>query len=209
MGLVIILALGLYFAIAMGVIAWAVSYAKKNGKSTMRWGWGAALAMYLLVFWDWLPTVVAHKYYCATEAGFWVYKTPEQWKKENPKMRDYVAYEETSSNDFEQEKINDGNKTTFTVNKRSKVKFTEVKTSIFPLITNRKIEETLLDPNQNIYLTKKITFQAGHPFGAPKKLSHLKFWINIEGCKGSNGNVASNTWGDTVKEFMRLARRLG
>jgi hypothetical protein len=84
MGLVIILALGLYLAIAIGVVLWAISYAKKNGKSAARWGWGAALGMYLLVFWDWLPTVVAHKYYCATEAGFWVYKTPEQWMKENP-----------------------------------------------------------------------------------------------------------------------------
>jgi hypothetical protein len=84
MGLVVIVALGLYLAISIGVIAWAISYAKKHGKSTKRWGWGVALAMYLLVFWDWIPTVVAHKYYCATEAGFWVYKTPEQWKKENP-----------------------------------------------------------------------------------------------------------------------------
>lgn len=25
-----------------------------------------------------------HKYYCLSQAGFWVYKTPEQWVKENP-----------------------------------------------------------------------------------------------------------------------------
>jgi len=40
--------------------------------------------MYLLVFWDHIPTVVAHRYYCEKEAGFWVYKTVEQWKAENP-----------------------------------------------------------------------------------------------------------------------------
>ena len=84
MGFVIIIALALYLLISMGVVAWAISYAKKSGKSTLRWGCGAALAMYLLVFWDWVPTVVAHKYYCSTQAGFWVYKTPEQWKQENP-----------------------------------------------------------------------------------------------------------------------------
>jgi hypothetical protein len=27
-----------------------------------------------------------HKYYCSTQAGFWVYKTPEQWMKENPEL---------------------------------------------------------------------------------------------------------------------------
>lgn len=101
MGLVIILALMLYLAIAMGVVAWAVSHAKKHGKSAMKWGCTAALVMYLIPFWDWIPTVAAHKYYCATEAGFWVYKTPEQWKVENPgvieglvsnkgQVRDYV-----------------------------------------------------------------------------------------------------------------------
>jgi len=40
--------------------------------------------MYNLVFWDLIPTLAMHKYYCANEAGFWVYKTPEQWVKENP-----------------------------------------------------------------------------------------------------------------------------
>lgn len=84
MGLVIILALGLYLAISMGVITWAISYAKKQGKDTINWGFGAAFIMFLIPFWDQIPTVVAHKYYCATEAGFWVYKSPEQWKKENP-----------------------------------------------------------------------------------------------------------------------------
>jgi len=40
--------------------------------------------MYNLVFWDWIPTVAMHKYYCSTEAGFWVYKTVDQWKAANP-----------------------------------------------------------------------------------------------------------------------------
>ena len=35
-------------------------------------------------FWDWLPTVATHQFYCATDSGFWVYKTPEQWKAQNP-----------------------------------------------------------------------------------------------------------------------------
>ncbi len=39
--------------------------------------------MYLIPFWDWVPTVVAHKYYCEKEAGFWVYKTVDEWKAEN------------------------------------------------------------------------------------------------------------------------------
>jgi hypothetical protein len=84
MGAVIFMAMGLYFVVAVAVVGLAVRHAKKIGKSTYRWGWGAAVVMYLIPFWDWLPTVAAHRYYCEKEAGFWVYKTLEQWKAENP-----------------------------------------------------------------------------------------------------------------------------
>lgn len=86
MGFVVLVALGLYLLISIGVVKGAVVYARKSGKSAIRWGFGAALLMYLIPFWDWIPTVAMHQYYCATEAGFWVYKTPEQWKQENPEV---------------------------------------------------------------------------------------------------------------------------
>ena len=43
--------------------------------------------MYNLMFWGLIPTLAMHKYYCATHAGFWVYKTPEQWMKQNPDLK--------------------------------------------------------------------------------------------------------------------------
>jgi len=75
---------------------WLLVWATKRG---WRWGvekkgWtgkkrylGAAfgfLIVYLPVFWDWLPTVAVHQYYCAKDSGFWVYKSLDQWKVENP-----------------------------------------------------------------------------------------------------------------------------
>lgn len=84
MGLVILGVMGLYLLISLGVVAWAISHAKKSGKSAKRWGWGAALVMYLIPFWDWIPTVATHQFYCAKDSGFWVYKTLDQWKVENP-----------------------------------------------------------------------------------------------------------------------------
>lgn len=152
MGLVIILALGLYLAIAIGVIAWAVSHAKKNGKSAARWGWGAALGMYLLVFWDWLPTVAAHKYYCSTEAGFWVYKTPEQWKAENLNMR-VLEYGESKSDDFSMERTEvGGNKTSFSTRATSYIQYTEILNPILLITKNRKLEEVLIDKKQKAIL---------------------------------------------------------
>jgi hypothetical protein len=40
------------------VVSWAIRYARKNGKSAKRWGWGAAIVMYSIVFWDWIPTIL-------------------------------------------------------------------------------------------------------------------------------------------------------
>jgi hypothetical protein len=91
MGLVFVLLLGVYVLVSIGVVKGAIAYARKEGKSARRWGWGAALVMYLIPFWDWIPTVAMHRYYCATEAGFWVYKTPEQWMKENPGMMETLV----------------------------------------------------------------------------------------------------------------------
>lgn len=84
MGFVVLMVMGVYFFVSLAVVAWAVSHAKKHGKSVKKWGWGAALVMYMIPFWDWMPTVTVHQFYCAKDAGFWVYKTLDQWKAENP-----------------------------------------------------------------------------------------------------------------------------
>lgn len=83
-GLMVFGALGLYLLISIWVVGWAVGHARKHGKSVKRWGWGAALVMYSLVFWDLLPTVLARQYQCNSNAGYFVYKDLDQWKVENP-----------------------------------------------------------------------------------------------------------------------------
>lgn len=84
LALMMLLALGIYLAVSTLVVWLAVRIARKLNRRGWLWGAMAAFAMYNLVFWDWIPTLLMHKYYCATEAGFWIYKTPEQWDKENP-----------------------------------------------------------------------------------------------------------------------------
>src|ERR1017187_2359067 len=81
----------LYLLISIAVVRWAIRYARDNGRSAKRWGWGAALVMYLIPFWDWIPTVATHQFYCAKDAGFWIYKTPEQWKTENPGVMEILV----------------------------------------------------------------------------------------------------------------------
>lgn len=84
LGLVVLAILAAYLLIS-GIVIWlAARWAKKRNRKPGVWAGLAAFLMYNLVFWDLIPTLAMHKYYCSTEAGFWVYKTPEQWAKENP-----------------------------------------------------------------------------------------------------------------------------
>ena len=84
MGLMVLGFFAVYLALSVWAITAASGWAKANNKKPWLWGSLAAFVMYNLVFWDLIPTLIAHKYYCETQAGFWVYKTPEQWVKENP-----------------------------------------------------------------------------------------------------------------------------
>lgn len=84
MGLMYLFAFIIYIVLFIGVVMGAIKVAKAKGKSKKLWGGMAAFIMYNLVFWDFLPTLLLHQYYCKKEAGFWVYKTAEQWRKENP-----------------------------------------------------------------------------------------------------------------------------
>lgn len=192
MGLVIILALGLYFLIAIGVVAGAVSYAKQHGKSAKRWGAGAALVMFLIPFWDWLPTVATHKYYCETQAGFWVYKTPEQWKLENPGVIETLVANKGDSL-FSAQNDAKNNVHTYHLNKR--INWVTKKSG--PLLFNLwKWEEVLLDTKTNESLITSVDFSTGNGYigGEPE----LKFWLHSDGCVGENAAVNGQ-----VYEFKR------
>jgi len=74
---VLLLALGTYVGYRWGK--------QKSLTSARRW-FGALigfLVVFLPIFWDALPTLAAHRWYCQKEAGVHVYKTIDQWKKEN------------------------------------------------------------------------------------------------------------------------------
>lgn len=219
-GLIVLVVIGLYLLISVGVVRWAISYAKKNGKSVKRWGWGAALVMYLLVFWDWIPTVVAHKYYCSTEAGFWVYKTPEQWKKENPGVMETL-----DSNPSEQFRIDSvqGNKKLFLLsdgtqlvayydvrgslifvnfNKpdgsegywlNERLNVTQKKTPYFPLNYMMREEQQLMDSKTGDVLERYVDYSNSHK--QPQAgWNGWKMWLFNEHCVdgGSNQDLFRN-----------------
>jgi hypothetical protein len=173
MGLVILGAIALYLIVSLVVVVLAAKVAKKQGRSPWRWGGAAALVMYLLVFWDHIPTVVAHKYYCKKEAGFWVYKTVEQWKAQNPGMMEtLVAY-------------NDGRSANgaYILNQR----FNRAVKKGGPLLFNRwRWEQQIVDSKTNEILARYVDFSTGNGNigGEPP----VRFWLQNDYCSGGEYN---------------------
>lgn len=176
MGLVIFGAMALYLVIAIFVVTGAVSHARKNGQSVKRWGWGAALVMYLIPFWDWIPTVAMHQYYCATEAGFWVYKTPEQWKKENPGAAEALSWKETPDYTY----LPDGTRRA-TLNERI-VKDVSIHRSV--LISTYQQQEKFVDLLSGEIMAKRISIGSGYGnLGVGgNDWRALKFWLSLDSC---------------------------
>lgn len=175
-GLMVLIAFGMYLLISVLVVRGAIGYARKHGKSAKRWGWGAALGMYLLVFWDWIPTVVTHKYYCSTEAGFWVYKRVDQWKAENPGILETLV----SNKGQVQRNVgdNDNFTTTFFMNQR----FLLIGKHHGPFLFNRWRKETeIVDGKTKEVLAREIDFYTSHE--KPQAgWNGWKMWLYSERC---------------------------
>lgn len=184
MGLVILVAMGLYLLISIGVVMWAASYARRHGKSATRWGWSAALVMYLIPFWDWLPTVATHQYYCATESGFWVYKTPDEWKAENPGVL------ETLVNRRGDPSSDTGDTENFTITHHWNERFNSVFKRKGPFFFSIwQWDQEIVDVKTGEILSRRVDFSMGngHIGGEPE----LRFWMHKDGCRDSENQAIS------------------
>jgi hypothetical protein len=170
-GLMVFGAMGMYLLLSIGVVIWAISYARKHGKSAKCWGWGAVFVMYNLVFWDWLPTVAVHQYYCATESGFWVYKPLDQWKAENPGWEKRLHFKiQTSRTPYG---------TKHALNERFLVEFHQKKP--LSLLPTTVTEERLVDIGNGNVLAKAIRV-GSYVSPAADGLRGYKFWLGLRPC---------------------------
>jgi hypothetical protein len=85
-GLMYLGAVALYLTLMFFVVRWAWRKGRADGGSRIKASGFATigfLAVYLPVFWNWIPVVLTHRSLCNTDAGFTAYVTPEQWVAQN------------------------------------------------------------------------------------------------------------------------------
>ena len=176
--IVILIALG-YLLLSVAVVIAMRKHARNTGKNVRRWGWGAALVMWLIPFWDWLPTVAVHQYTCATEAGFWVYKTPEQWRKENPAVLEFLVTNPGVPSKGEGD--NDNLTETYFLNDR----FNWVVKRNGKLLLNRwRHEQELVDVKNNEVLARYVDFSTSQQLRGDQGIGEWKVWLDNRHCPG-------------------------
>lgn len=217
LGLMVLLALGVYLAISALVVWLAARWAKKRGRRGWAWGGVAAFAMYNLVFWDLIPTLAMHKYYCATEAGFWVYKTPEQWVKENPGVRetlkeslspDRVTYRETGKSLVE--KLPENTRRSWYTQRF----FIDTASEEIFLSMNR-IEGKFYDRETGNLLVRAVSFTTGRDIATFVSGGTLEGWrqtlvfggfaqgCSVNGKAGIDGSSTTHEFYRTVYQFWK------
>lgn len=156
----------IYFLIFFLVVFWAYKSAKKAGKKPFARTFTAGFIMYNLLFWDLIPTYVMFKYYVHTKSGFWVYKTPEEWKKENPGVAETLTWTKSSPVD-----VDNGYVFGRRLNERISWRIEERKVKMIPLYIKK---ETLNDIQKKNVLVERTYISSGYQ----ETMGFLKFWIN-------------------------------
>ena len=174
------------FVVYLSLLVWATRRGWRWGIETKGWAGrkrylGAAigfLIVYLPVFWDWLPTVAVHQYYCATDSGFWVYKTLEQWKKENPGVMETLVANKDEPSSRQGDMVNYAD--TYFVNQRINW---VVKHNGKLLINRWRHERELIDIKSNEVLARYVDFSTSQE-QRQAGWSGWKFWLDSEHCAG-------------------------
>jgi hypothetical protein len=204
-GLLYIGFFGVYLLLSGWLTDWAARRAKKRGIAGWKWGLPMALVMYHLVFWDWVPTVVAHQYYCSKYGGFTVYKTLKEWKMENPSVEETLTWKDLSDS----EQIN--GKSTYFLNQR----FSWVSDwEDLPLSMAVKIER-IIDRKTNEVMAEKKDIPAGvRAIGlGARSIRDYKFWFEpYKTCFKESERVTKwlfeeKSFGQLITEFKEIGRK--
>jgi len=184
-GLIVFGLLGIYLML----LAWATRRGWRWGIEKKGWTGrkrylGAAigfLIVYLPVFWDFIPTVVVHQYYCAKDSGFWIYKTLDQWKDENPGVMEglHQTLQPIQGTHYGYMQILDER---FAIETHRKIPV--------PLLTTAVDEELLTDRKTGDVLAKGVNVGSG--VGNMATGGGVKFWLNQKPCRVNGiGNLST------------------
>lgn len=217
LGLMVIGAALIYLILWIGVTVWAYRWAKRRGYSKGRASgvsFTAFFVMWLLVFWDWIPTVAAHKYYCAKEGGFFVHKSLEQWKKENPGVVETLTpYGDLKTKYVElgraprKEPYPGAGYNVPWLNERIYY-HSDLERDITKPFPVHKWTSFLVDSKSGTKLAEFVYFRSGYsPAMTTGGLSGFKFWLAYSDCTGERMENAKRKFDEFLNDAVHLGEK--
>jgi len=188
----------IYFPLSIWIIRKSYRFAKVRYQRGWVGGAIAAFIMYNLVFWDWIPVVLMHKYLCESEGGFWIYKTPEQWVKEHPEVvgQDWGALpnwrSESLNRNYEPDKSYYHEIDRFWYASYIYHEKFHSRKSMFGI---SRTEEKIVDAKSGQILVRSLNFQRGGSFYG----GNYKFWLNV-----GNTSCSDNAYQGVTSELKKL-----
>lgn len=177
-GLMYLMAAAVYLVIMIKAVGFAWKKGLASGSRKRAWIYGilAFLLVYLPVFWDHIPTVVAHRYYCAKDGGVHVYKDPQEWlaehKGEIESLRVKAGGEHVGAI------LPDGWERSHLINKRVAFDALYQSFHVFFGVDLERDSRRLVDVVENKVLVTYTNYGSYRSFNS----GGLKFWLNFTGC---------------------------
>jgi len=176
-GLILIVFLVVYLVATIFVTGKVAGWARANNKRAWLWGGLAAFIMYNLVFWDVIPSLLIHKYQCDTKAGFTVYKTPDEWRKENPGQDKGLVERAGVRLTRTGEKGN--YKDVYVLNERFNMVVKDK--PVISLLPVYERSDEIVDASNGEVMNRFLGFSAAYT--DVHSINNLKIWMNLKRCQ--------------------------
>jgi len=171
-----------YFFVARTVVHFTTKWASNNNKSVRLWRIITIIGMLSIVFWDLIPIYGTHTYQCASNGGFSVYKTLDEWKKDNPGVAETLVPVDGAKSTQGGETIR------YQLNQR----FAWDTTRSQVWYTLYKKDEQIVDIQTGEVLAEYIDFYTNliNPMVIPTtQLRDFKMWMKINSCEKSGRRI--------------------
>jgi hypothetical protein len=174
-GLVYVLVLGGHLLLSIWLIKLAMKFARKSGKTGWHYGLPMGLLMFSLLYWDLIPTLAVHRYYCLTEGGFTEYKSLDEWESENQGVIENLTPKKVDNY------IKEGNRRSYILNQRFQWDIYTSKHQ-FDIV---KIDEQIIDRATGDVLAEYVDFNTNIiALGlGPRNFRDYKLWLKVDSCE--------------------------
>lgn len=187
LGLMVLLAAVVYFVVLLFAmyLGWRLGRASGSKWRTLVGALIGFLVAYLPVFWDHIPTVLAHRHFCAKDGGLTVYKAPDQWLAEHKDELETLRVK--AGGEPVRQKLTDGWERMYLINKLVALERHEDVHQFLNFVAVRRSAERLVEVSTGQNIALNVQYGVGNSFQS----GGLKVWLYRPTCNEPSDRPSS------------------